>query len=286
MKTRLFCILIALLLGSSLVSAGTKTVDELTELTTPRAADELLIQDTSATQAKKITFTRMVPEVNVTAHGAIEGDGLDDSTAFQAAFDAITPAATGLLWESGVVVIPPGTWNLDTQILVDEAGVRVKAYGAVISYSGTDAAFKINDADYVGFEGAHIYLEEDGAQGIIIEHSRRGVYRDIHVNGDDADTTNVGIKIDADVAEDESYYNRFFGITFNLLGYGFDIVGPYSHANFFEGISMTNIETVGLNLTATIGNVFRGSIENDASGIPVALKASGTDYTTDNRITK
>jgi hypothetical protein len=285
MKTRLFCILIALLLGSSLASAGTKTVDELTELTTPRAADELLIQDTSATQAKKITYTRMVPEINVTAHGAIEGDGLSDSVAFQAAFDAITPAATGGLYESGIVVIPPGTWNLDTQIVVDEHGVAIKAEGAVISYGGTSgAAFKIQDADYVSFEKGNIYLEEDGVAGILLENAERGTYQGITIGGDDADTSNMGIQIDADVTADGTYYNRFDMITLDQLGYGIHSTGPYANANSFTNMSLVSIETVGLNWTAVTGNVFRGSIENDSSGIPVALKASGTDYTTDNLI--
>lgn len=65
-----------------------------------------------------------LPQINVTSHGAIAGDGTSDSAAIQAAVDAACAAG------GGTVVIPDGVFDLSLRIAVTCSGVRVQGNGS------------------------------------------------------------------------------------------------------------------------------------------------------------
>ena len=90
------------------------------------------------------------PWVDVRAFGAI-GDGTAvDVAAIQAAIDSIPTTGPGGV-TGGTVVLPPGNYYLGTdQLVIDRSSISLWAMqGTALSYSGTDAAIKVDCSTYL-----------------------------------------------------------------------------------------------------------------------------------------
>jgi hypothetical protein len=159
------------------------------------------------------------PVVNIQYFGAVPDDGVDDSAAIQAAFDALDPA------QGGTVFCPPGTYEVSTPIIVRTSAVRFAgaagpSYNEDPPYAGctlvarTDGMtllqFRAGSLNHRGPLIEYVNLRDRTPSGhsatlLDIKNFNRWTVRNVTVN-----YANTGLKVTGDEDASWGYVSQLF----------------------------------------------------------------------------
>ena len=165
------------------------------------------------------TIAAAPPFLNIQAYGAVPNDGVDDSAAIQAAFNALDPN------EGGTVYCPPGTYEVATPIVVRGSAVRFAgsagpSYNEDPPYAGctlvartagmTLVQFRAGDLNHRGPVIEYVNLR-DGTPGghsatlLDIKNFNRWTVRNITLN-----YASTGLKVTGDDDASWGYVAQLF----------------------------------------------------------------------------
>lgn len=263
------------------------------------ATGELVVNDVNA--ADIITLS---PWIDARAHG-VTGDGSDESTVIQAAFDASGVAGLPVLF-------PAGTYKFGTTLTItsDYTSILGINYpymsavaqdstlvGTVFEYTGTsgtaieigvDIGGLLTDIHGIRLERFHLRLHEDTDIGIRIWNDNGGLYKNINIFGSSqksgADTDTCAIKVEA------SQNTLFEHI--NIMGQGTASAGSYLARGIWiatdgtNGCTTTTYNKVYIhyceigNYQETYGDFYDCIFEaNNDRGAMIGIGADGCKFT-------
>lgn len=192
---------------------------------------------------------------DVKNYGAV-GDGVtDDSTSIQAAIDAAE--AVG-----GKVVIPDGTFLLNTGLTVEEEGVVIEGMGRDVTGATTGSILKAGGAiEVINCVGSAV--EGEGV--------RRATIRDLIIDGDGSGTIGVDIQLRASKVRLSNITVRGFttaGVrvkSFSTLIEHCDIISNTGHGVLYDDDTCNDSRIVGGSIS---GNSKHGIMVDTTEGPP------------------
>lgn len=232
------------------------------------------------------------PRLNVADRGAVSDWDGTTGTDIGALINA---ALADLASTGGDIIVPPGSYHLSTDVVVDGNSdatnaskvMRILAHGARFYYTGAAKAFQFKDTDYCGIEGGQIFLKNDtsAVHGISLSHARWCRFRDVEVFnglehvGPAYASSNVAFYMKGGPSDTyDNLYNDFENCRSRRTGYDFWLETEDTEAT----ATRCNANTVrnhrygsknGIYIKACEGNEFGGSLEVGV-GPAVSLKSN------------
>lgn len=242
---------------------------------------------------------------NVLEYGASSGgDAATNATAFQAAIDAAESAG-------GTVVVPKGTYEISTGLVVgaDNVHIRGAGHGSIIQTTGTVAiAIDLSGQETCSVSHLSIYTATsvNPWKGIYLGPGAwRNYIEDVYIHADSVHTGQAGVTFAADGSLG-SYWNTLVHVVTLYLDVGFDFtVGTLqcndnhliacqardgntgirlgttgaANGNHIVACTCDGHDTVGIEVGAnSVGNVVQGCyLEGDAGSVPVDFKSGCRD---------